>query len=113
MIRLGIGMGAFRRPAAGGGEVDPETASAVVAGAGEGSLNGTYARTGSRNGRPHYVHSLGVYVVTWETDGYWSIADVGFSSLYYYSQDDVDFPWLATTWEAGDADEPVPTVTAG
>lgn len=91
---------------------DPETASAVVTGAGSPELNVTYPRAGSVNGRAYFqlaeVGELAWSGVGWEFNG---AAGGGYNA--YLSPKDVEYPWLATAWEVADGTPPAPTVAAG
>jgi len=92
----------------------------VVAGAGTAAVNGTYTPRGLWNGRyvvmiegQEYINpGEGGQSVFW-TGTVWSIELP--SGGYYYSLDDVQYPWQVTTWlpEIGVGDLPVPTVTQG
>jgi hypothetical protein len=90
---------------------DPETASAIVSGAGSASSNGTYERNGDVNGRPNY-ELLGGNFIRW-SGASWVLNDNTVGGTTYSSSDDVAYPWLVTTWVVEDGTEPVPTVTIG
>ena len=98
----------FQRRASSG--PDPETASAVVAGAGTAEANGTYTRSGSFDGKPRYVS--GGNEIAWNAGSVrWEMAIDGLGTGYE-SANDVAYPWLAT-WAVADGDSPAPTVTIG
>lgn len=90
------------------------TSSAVVTGAGTSAANGTLSYFGQLNGRAAYVYDGStdptVDGILW-ADAQWKINTSG--AGVYFSNDDVAFPWLVSTWEQNDGDLPVPVVTQG
>lgn len=83
----------------------------VVAGAGTAAADGTYAYSGTANGKNQYTHPI-AGTITWDGVDRWKISDA--DPYWYYSLDDVATPDLCTTWVADvDGSNPVPTVTEG
>lgn len=78
---------------------------AVVSGAGESAVNGTYAFDTVVNGRNSYIN--GPYQINWSGSA-WYISDGSMS--WYTSTDDVSEPWEVTTWTAEGWSSPMPTV---
>jgi hypothetical protein len=95
-----------------GAAIDPETASAVVSGAGTATVNATHTRSGSQNGKPYFVNGVDSEIIWDNGAGEWWINDGSFGTAYS-SGEDVAFPWLVTAWTVVDGDTPAPTVTAG
>jgi hypothetical protein len=89
-------------------EIEPETA--VVSGAGSEEFNGLYLQTSVQNGRFKYLLETEEYTynITWGGEGWELIYD---GQVFYYSESDVDFPWLAENWLISDGEAPAPTVT--
>jgi hypothetical protein len=88
----------------------------TVSGAGSAIINGYYAITGQvTNGKPFYNksgHSTDSTrnAVTW-TGTQWVIYDTR-SAVFYFSNNNVTYPWQVTTWQVGSGGfSPVPTVT--
>ncbi len=86
----------------------------VVSGAGTVAVNGTYILDGTYNGKSKYVKDDNPDMILrwscdWACDG-WNIIDVMMFNTYYYSEDDVATPDLATTWQRGFGSNPVPTI---
>ena len=84
----------------------------LVSGAGS-EVNGTYTYRGEDSGKPYYSlvgepDNTQNYSIWWEGTE-WEIYRDG--TLEYYSTDDVEFPWLATTWVAFEGVPPLPMVT--
>jgi hypothetical protein len=94
------------------------TSAVLVSGAGTSAVNGTYEQAGQNAGRNQYENESGVYVA-WYLDDFapslpeniWIITYPDTGAAYYYSTDDVEFPWQVTTWTAIDGIAPLPTVT--
>ena len=67
-------------------------------------FNGVYYYTGQFNGKPSYVFSTNNNIVLFYSGSVWSLIDYvansGMGSI-----DNVDYPWLITSWE-GDSDPP-------
>ncbi len=84
-----------------------ENSPIVLTLAGTGVVNGTYEPQPPFNGR--YLYSLaGGYVVEW-TGTQWRVRNG--ATIYYTSNDDVEFPSQVTTWAAVSGVLPVPTVS--
>ena len=81
----------------------------IVAGAGTTAVNGTYAQSGTNDGKPKYVKDS--FIWSWFSSGVWLLLVEPFD-YYYRSFDDVATPDLVTEWIAVDGEDPVPTVTA-
>jgi hypothetical protein len=87
----------------------------LVSGAGSSEANGTYTYRGEYNGKPFYnlvdqEDDTGMNAVAWN-GAFWMIRHPNGDS-WYYTAEDVEFPWLVTTWLIGDHGiEPLPTVT--
>jgi hypothetical protein len=87
------------------------SSSVLVSGAGEGAANGTYTYRGEESGKPYYnlvgeANGIGESSIYWDGTQ-WTISDNGF----YVSSEDTEFPWLVTTWQFLNGEEPAPTVT--
>lgn len=91
--------------------------AALVAGAGTSAANALYTfRNVDGNGHPSYningEPDSDIFKAIHNDNGaggiYWRILD---DDVYYYSTDNVAFPWLVTTWVQDIGDSPVPTVT--
>ncbi len=108
-MRVRRGQGLSLSPAPASPDLDPETASAVVAGAGTAEANLTYPRAGEQDGRPRFL--LDLREISWG-GSQWNINGPDGFTLYF-SNDDVAYPWLVTTWLPSDGSPPVPTVTMG
>lgn len=89
--------------------VDPPWPALTVTGAGSGEVNVTFAYVGQVDGRPSYVN--GIIEFVWnDAFAQWQIRLIG-GDTYYFSDDDVASPDLATTWEQGSLGiAPMPTV---
>jgi len=97
----------------GGTNATPTQNAVVVAGAGTGSVNGSYTQRGTRNGRPYYnligqADNPTVSAVTYNGMG-WDIADSGGAPQY---TGDATNPWDVTWTLTGTGSDPVPTVTS-
>lgn len=84
----------------------------VVAGAGTVDVNGRYSVRGINLGKPFYnlidapsAYEFGIY---WD-GGQWNMFAGG---DFYYSPEDVAFPWQVVTWLRDGTIDPVPAVTA-
>jgi hypothetical protein len=97
----------------------PTTYNAViVSGAGSEISNDTYTERGEYNDKPYYIrigdpdqngdnisNSASIYwVEAW-------IINNSSDGLLYFSEEDVEFPWLIETWTALNGIEPPPTLT--
>ena len=90
----------------------PEVESLVIAGAGTASVNGTVQYDGELDGKASYVYAVGDDPT--EDGVYWATSKwfITVASVDLYgSNDDVDYPWQATTWETVEGVANVPTVT--
>lgn len=97
-----------------------DTPAVTVIGAGSGAANGTYTERGTHNGKPFYnpegqLTSETSFFLNWSsgegiTSG-WVLFNDG--DELYRANEEVDFPWLATTWLVADGATPAPTVTEG
>jgi len=87
--------------------------SVLVSGAGSEEVNGVYTERGEFNGKPYYnlvgqPDDLDNYNILWDgSDWYINFEEVD----YYFSDEDVDFPWEVTGWTESNGDTPAPTVT--
>lgn len=106
--------------AIGGEDIPASNPSAIVSGAGSTVANGEWTPRGTETGRPFYC-PLGSPTVVPGDAGFclysdsglgWVISSDVFASIYF-TPDDVNFPWLATTWNVEDGIPPAPTVTQG
>jgi hypothetical protein len=82
----------------------------VVSGAGSAIFNGQYFQEDFQEGRFRYLLPTdeSVYDIFWNGSN-WVIGYDG--EINYYSEENVDFPWLAETWLIDAASPPAPTVT--
>jgi len=79
----------------------------IVSGAGTFEVNGTYIETGTYDGKPMYEKDGDPeWEIKWEWDR-WCILRWEWDR-YYYSDDDVSTPDLATNWEIDFGDYPAP-----
>jgi phage baseplate assembly protein W len=86
-----------------------ETGDILVYGAGASGANGVYRQVGTFSGKPNYTNE-GAFIQWNPYLNNWQIGARFIS--WYYSNDDVATPDLATTWEVvfGFSTPPVPTV---
>ena len=93
------------------------TSNVCVSGAGSANANNTYTYDGiGANGRPIYRNGLTFpsdATVNWTLTNQWEIRGDGFALVYYFSTDNVAYPWLVTTWQVSGGNSPVPTVVEG
>ena len=93
------------------------TSNVCVSGAGSANANNTYTYDGiGANGRPIYRNGLTFpsdATVNWTLTNQWEIRGDGFALVYYFSTDNVAYPWLVTTWQVSGGSSPVPTVVEG
>lgn len=84
-----------------------------VYGGGTGSVTAAYNARGTEELKPYYnvigqAGSINTYAIVWPGVA-WTVNDsAGFE--VYYSNDDVAYPWLVTTWLLGTGVAPAPTV---
>jgi hypothetical protein len=123
MMKHGLRMGAGRAASLGGRgglnvfapEAEVVAASnALVSGAGEPDVDGTYTPRGTLNGKTYYnlegsPDNSAVSSVWW-TGGAWNIS-LSTGSGGYSSGEDVPEPWDVTSWDVDDGQSPAPTVT--
>ncbi len=93
------------------------TSNVCVSGAGSANANNTYTYDGiGANGKPIYRNGLTFpqdATVNWTLSNQWEIRGDGFALVYYFSTDNVAYPWLVTTWQVSGGSSPVPTVVEG
>jgi hypothetical protein len=93
------------------------TSNVCVSGAGSANANNTYTYDGiGANGKPIYRNGLTFpqdATVNWSFSNQWEIRGDGFALVYYFSTDNVAYPWLVTTWQVSGGSSPVPTVVEG
>jgi hypothetical protein len=101
------------------GNGGPTTFNAViVSGAGSELSNDTYTERGEYNDKSYYIRigdpDLNGDNISNSTSIYWVeawIINNSSDGLLYFSEEDVEFPWLIETWTALNGIEPPPTLT--
>lgn len=87
--------------------------SVLISSAGNTNSNGTYIYVSELNNKPYYTKGGGGIFFIVYLDNQWQIYDYSISvNPIYYSNQDILYPWLVTTWIANNSIYlPLPTVT--
>jgi hypothetical protein len=88
--------------------------SVSVSGAGSSEVNGTYTYRGDYNSKGYYNlvgedDNTTTNAIGWSGSN-WFIND-SVADTFYESNEDVEFPWLVTSWSITEGANPAPTVT--
>ena len=86
--------------------------SVLGQGAGSPGCNITFPYAGTLNGKAHYTTGAAFSgEIAWSGTQWVMYCQGGPLQDFYFSTDNVDFPWQVTTWQVGFASTPMPTVT--
>ena len=94
------------------GRVRVEFNRIVVTGAGSAEVNTTASRIAPLNGKSQWQQNVLPRSITirWTGDQ-WLILNIDTDVVYYFSEQDVEEPWLTDDWDPADGDAPLPTLT--
>ena len=82
----------------------------LVSGAGSSNVNGIYVEAGVSGGKKFYNLQSGSFTIVWVSPS-WQIKSIVGGVVLYVGNNNVEFPWQATSWVGAVGSPPVPTVS--